>query len=151
MGTNGRDEALRAQVRACLSDPALTYRQRLLRLAGLAESALPPPSVGAACLAAQADGVVHDSVTGYPVYLGDLDTLLEPFADGLTDADLDRRLTLFWRVVDRTMPDAFVHADLVRDADVTQVADGARHASTFLGAGAITNQHLRDRVAKCLP
>jgi hypothetical protein len=40
---------------------------------------------------------------------------------------------------------------LVRDADVARVAEGARHASTFLGAGAIANQHLRDRVGTCLP
>lgn len=161
-----RDEAYREQVRACVADPSLTYRQRVQRLAALAENALPPPAVSDACRAAQADGVVHDmgegnapyrpryvlpdyalafargsahleldpprdldealafllatyasvpSITGYPVYLGDLDTLLEPFAAGVADDDLDRRLTLFWRLVDRTMPDAFVHADLGPD------------------------------------
>lgn len=52
------------------------------------------------------------SITGYPVYLGDLDTLLEPFTDGLDDAALDARLRRFWRLVDRLLPDAFVHADL---------------------------------------
>ena len=30
------------------------------------------------------------SITGYPVYLGDLDTLLEPFADGVDDDHLVR-------------------------------------------------------------
>ncbi len=170
VGPPGRPDplaALRARVRACVTDPTLTYRQRVQRLAGLAEDALDPPPVSATCRAAQAAGVVHDmgeghapyrpryvlpdyaramtqgvehleltpprdldealafllatyacvpSVTGYPVYLGDLDTLLEPFAGAsVTDADLDRRLTLFWRVVDRTMPDAFVHADLGPD------------------------------------
>ena len=166
METAARTDAYLEQVRACVTDPALTYRQRVQRLAALAENALPAPAVRDACRAAQADGVVHDmgegnapyrpryvlpdyaralargvpaleldppgdldealafllalyasvpSVTGYPVYLGDLDTLLEPFAADLTDDELDRRLTLFWRVVDRTMPDAFVHANLGPD------------------------------------
>ncbi|HET9657446.1 MAG TPA: YjjI family glycine radical enzyme [Kineosporiaceae bacterium] len=52
------------------------------------------------------------SITGYPVYLGDLDTLLEPFAAGLPDAELDARLRRFWRLTDRLLPDAFVHANL---------------------------------------
>ena len=56
------------------------------------------------------------SITGYPVYLGDLDRLLEPFVDGASsDGDARRRLTRFWRLIDRTMPDAFVHADLGPD------------------------------------
>jgi YjjI family glycine radical enzyme len=56
------------------------------------------------------------SITGYPVYLGDLDTLLEPFVGELDptddDARLRARLSRFWQTVDRTLPDAFVHADL---------------------------------------
>lgn len=52
------------------------------------------------------------SITGYPVYLGDLDALLEPFADGHSDSELHGRLALFWRLLDRQLPDAFVHADL---------------------------------------
>lgn len=58
------------------------------------------------------------SITGYPVYLGDLDRLLEPFVgpeSGVGDAELDAALTRFWRVIDRTMPDAFVHANLGPD------------------------------------
>ena len=59
------------------------------------------------------------SITGYPVYLGDLDTLLEPFAADLDPADDDAvlraTLTRFWRIVDRALPDAFVHADLGPD------------------------------------
>ncbi len=157
---------LRALVRGCVADPTLTYRQRVHRLARLAEDALDPPAVSAECRQAQTAGVVHDmgeghapyrpryvlpdyaaalargsahlelgppadldealafllsmyagvpSVTGYPVYLGDLDTLLEPFCAGVDDAELDRTLSLFWQVVDRTMPDAFVHADLGPD------------------------------------
>ncbi len=53
------------------------------------------------------------SVTTYPVYLGDLDTLLERFVpDTMPDADLDRRLRRFWIAIDRMLPDAFVHLDL---------------------------------------
>ena len=37
------------------------------------------------------------SVTTYPVYLGDLDTLLTPFVtDALSDDELDRKLRRFW-------------------------------------------------------
>ena len=53
------------------------------------------------------------SVTTYPVYLGDLDSLLEPFVPAsMSDDDLDARLRRFWRQLDRLLPDAFVHADL---------------------------------------
>lgn len=56
------------------------------------------------------------SVTTYPVYLGDLDRLLEPFVDErLTDADLDRKLRRFWVALDRMVPDAFAHLDLGPD------------------------------------
>ena len=156
-------------VQAAIADPALTYRQRVQRLAMLAENALPRPAVSAACEAAQAKGVVHDmgeghapyrpryllpdyaralsrgsehleleapqsvddaltfllamypnvpSITGYPVYLGDLDRLLEPFVSGpeaIGDEQLDARLSRFWTLVDRTLPDAFVHANLGPD------------------------------------
>jgi YjjI family glycine radical enzyme len=52
------------------------------------------------------------SITTYPVYLGDLDALLLPFVDGVSDEDLHRRLVRFWRYVDRTVPDAFAHANI---------------------------------------
>jgi YjjI family glycine radical enzyme len=52
------------------------------------------------------------SITGYPVWLGDLDALLEPYVDGLDDAELHRRLRLFWISLDRMLPDAFTHANL---------------------------------------
>lgn len=55
------------------------------------------------------------SITGYPVYLGDLDTLLEPYLGGLTDDEVADRLRRFWRTIDRQLPDAFVHADLGPD------------------------------------
>lgn len=52
------------------------------------------------------------SVTTYPVYLGDLDSLLEPFVCNVTDDELDRKLRLFWRQLDRLVPDAFAHTNV---------------------------------------
>jgi YjjI family glycine radical enzyme len=53
------------------------------------------------------------SVTTYPVYLGDLDVLLEPFVPAdLPDAELDAKLRRFWIQLDRILPDAFVHANV---------------------------------------
>ncbi|HET7838770.1 MAG TPA: YjjI family glycine radical enzyme, partial [Rectinemataceae bacterium] len=56
------------------------------------------------------------SITGYPVWLGDLDSLLEPFA--LPDAgdalapEQDRLVRMFMEQIDRDLPDSFCHADL---------------------------------------
>ena len=55
------------------------------------------------------------SITGYPVWLGDLDALLEPYVGDLDDAGLRRRLRLFWIALDRMLPDAFTHANLGPD------------------------------------
>lgn len=52
------------------------------------------------------------SVTGIPVYIGHLDKLLLPFAEGETDDALYRKIKLFWRYLDRTLPDAFMHANI---------------------------------------
>lgn len=52
------------------------------------------------------------SITGYPVWFGDLDALLEPFAAELTDEELRTRLRRFWVLLDRLFPDAFAHANL---------------------------------------
>jgi YjjI family glycine radical enzyme len=52
------------------------------------------------------------SITTYPVYLGDLDSLLLPFTDGVGDEELHRSITRFWRFIDRTIPDAFSHANI---------------------------------------
>lgn len=53
------------------------------------------------------------SITSYPVYFGDLDTILLPYLDdSWSDDDLDRLFTRFWRFLDRTIPDAFAHANI---------------------------------------
>ena len=52
------------------------------------------------------------SVTGIPVFIGRLDELLLPFCDGVSDEELDEKIRLFWRYLDRTLPDAFMHANI---------------------------------------
>ncbi|HEX5630365.1 MAG TPA: YjjI family glycine radical enzyme [Acidimicrobiia bacterium] len=53
------------------------------------------------------------SITSYPVYFGDIDALLMPFWDQSWDeARLDRLITRLWRFLDRTIPDAFAHANI---------------------------------------
>lgn len=52
------------------------------------------------------------SVTGMPVYVGQLDELLLPFCDDVADEELYTRIKLFWRYLDRTLPDAFMHANV---------------------------------------
>lgn len=153
------------EIRATVTDPYLTYRQRVHALAGLAENLLEPPAVSGACRAAQDCGIVCDmyeghapyrprytlpdygrlleqgsaflelppaqdlddalahlliayanvpSITGYPVYFGDLDSLLLPYVEaaGIDDDALDATLRRFWRSLDRMFPDAFAHTDL---------------------------------------
>ncbi len=52
------------------------------------------------------------SITGYPVYLGDLDTLILPYVTHVSDEDLYKKLRLFWISMDRMFPDAFAHTNL---------------------------------------
>ena len=53
------------------------------------------------------------SITSYPVYLGDIDSILLPYLEpSFGDERLERLLTRFWRFIDRTIPDAFTHANI---------------------------------------
>ena len=52
------------------------------------------------------------SITGYTVYLGDLDRLLTPFIDDVSDDHLYAALRRFWIALDRILPDAFVHTNI---------------------------------------
>lgn len=52
------------------------------------------------------------SITNYPVYLGQLDYLLEPFITDMDDATVKKHLKLFFTNVDRTVLDSFSHADI---------------------------------------
>ncbi len=63
------------------------------------------------------------SITGYPVWLGDLDELLEPYVAEVDDDALHHKLRLFWLSLDRMLPDAFTHANLgPRDTRVGRMA-----------------------------
>ena len=52
------------------------------------------------------------SVTSMPVYLGQLDVLLQPYVRILTQDEIAIRIKRFWRYLDRTLPDAFMHANI---------------------------------------
>ncbi len=43
------------------------------------------------------------SVTSMPVYLGQLDALLQPYVRILTQDEIDVRIKRFWRYLDRTL------------------------------------------------
>ena len=52
------------------------------------------------------------SVTNIPVYLGQLDDVLLPYCQGLDNETIYRKLKLFWIMLDRTLPDAFMHVNI---------------------------------------
>lgn len=52
------------------------------------------------------------SITGFPVYIGNLDTMLEPFLGEYTDEQIKKKIKLFLNYLDRTITDSFCHANL---------------------------------------
>lgn len=52
------------------------------------------------------------SVTNYPVYLGALDELLEPFIDTVSEEQAKKMLRMFMIHIDRTVLDSFSHANI---------------------------------------
>ncbi len=52
------------------------------------------------------------SVTNYPVYVGQLDELLEPFIDTVDEVQAKKLLRMFMIHVDRTVLDSFSHANI---------------------------------------
>lgn len=52
------------------------------------------------------------SITGYSVYLGNIDQLLLNYVGNLSEKEIYKKMKLFWRFIDRTLPDAFVHANI---------------------------------------
>ena len=52
------------------------------------------------------------SITSFPVYLGNLDKMIEPFLGDLSDADIKKKLRLFLNFLDRTITDSFCHANI---------------------------------------
>lgn len=47
-----------------------------------------------------------------PVYIGNVDTLLNPFLDGLSDEEVKNKFKLFLNYIDRTIADGYCHANL---------------------------------------
>lgn len=96
------------------------------------------------------------SVTSMPVFLGHLDALLQPYVRILTQDEIDSRIKRFWRYLDRTLPDAFMHANigpqdtpvtraiLRADADLKQVSPNL----TFIYDPEITPESLLLKVAE---
>lgn len=52
------------------------------------------------------------SVTGLPVFLGYIDKLLMPYVKNETEEQLYQKLRRFWIMLDRVLPDAFMHANI---------------------------------------
>ena len=48
----------------------------------------------------------------FPVYLGNLDYMMEPFIEGLSDEEVIKKLKLFLNFLDRTITDSFCHANI---------------------------------------
>ncbi|MFZ1489303.1 MAG: YjjI family glycine radical enzyme [Ilumatobacteraceae bacterium] len=81
---------------------------------GLQWLELPPPQTLDDAIAFLQIMYAHvPSVTTYPVYLGDLDKVLERFVPAdMSDDELDARIRRLWIGIDRMQPDAFAHLDL---------------------------------------
>ena len=52
------------------------------------------------------------SITNFPVYLGNLDYLLDPFINDLSDDEVKTKIRLFLNFLDRTIDDSFCHANI---------------------------------------
>jgi len=52
------------------------------------------------------------SVSNFPVFIGNLDELIEPFLEGVDDATAYKAIKLFLTHIDRTIVDSFCHADI---------------------------------------
>ena len=59
------------------------------------------------------------SITSFPVYLGGLDELLEPFVVKMGKDEAKKCLRLFLLNIDRTLTDSFVHANIGPKASLT--------------------------------
>ena len=52
------------------------------------------------------------SITSFPVYLGNIDKLIDPFINELSDEEVKKKLRLFLNFLDRTITDSFCHANI---------------------------------------
>lgn len=90
------------------------------------------------------------SVTNIPVYLGQLDDVLMPYVGDLSDEAIYQKMKRFWIMLDRTLPDAFMHVNigpsdniicrtiLRVDAELKQIAPNL----TFMYDPAVTSDDL---------
>ncbi|CZF81710.1 YjjI family glycine radical enzyme [Grimontia marina] len=90
------------------------------------------------------------SVTNIPVYVGQLDDMLMPYVGDLSDEEIYQKIKRFWIMLDRTLPDAFMHANigpadniicrtiLRVDAELKQIAPNL----TFMYDPAVTSDDL---------
>ncbi len=81
----------------------------------------------------------YSPTAGDPPYIGNLDTLLEPFVRELPDEVARPVLKSFWTLIDRLHPNAFVHADIGPEATRT----GEMLLDIDNESGTITNLTLR--------
>ena len=70
-------------------------------------------------LAALYDNV--PSVTSRPVYVGQLDKIIDPFLEGMTDAEIKPRLRRFLNHIDRTVASGYCHANIGPEDTLAQV------------------------------
>ena len=73
---------------------------------------LPPKTLDEAIFALMTLYHHVPSITSFPVYLGSLDTLLEPYSKDLGDDEIKEKLRLFLNFLDRTIDDSFCHANI---------------------------------------
>ncbi len=52
------------------------------------------------------------SITNFPVFLGSLDDIIEPFIEDISDEEVEKKLALFFNYLDRTITDSFCHANI---------------------------------------
>ncbi|GLO63976.1 glycine radical enzyme, YjjI family protein [Vibrio sp. MACH09] len=98
------------------------------------------------------------SVTNIPVYIGQLDEVLLPYVKDVDEETLYQKLKLFWIMLDRTLPDAFMHANigpkdnivcrtiLKVDAELKQIAPNL----TFMHDPQQTPDDLLQLAANCI-
>ncbi|WP_281545037.1 YjjI family glycine radical enzyme [Grimontia sp. SpTr1] len=101
------------------------------------------------------------SVTNIPVYVGQLDDVLMPYVGDLSDEEIYQKIKRFWIMLDRTLPDAFMHANigpadniicrtiLRVDAELKQIAPNL----TFMYDPAVTSddllRHATSNIVEC--
>jgi len=112
--------ALDARIICDMHEGAAPYRPRyvladfsVVLAKGSCWLELPPPATLDEALNTLMIAYHHvPSITGMPVYIGQLDALLMPFCEGISDDELYRKIKLFWSYIDRVLPDAFLHANI---------------------------------------